>query len=257
MTYTIDNETNQITAHLTADHATTASAAETFDSEAELSELAASWPGARLIEIWNALPGITPVKKFKDRGTGVARIWKAIQPAEEAAAPEAIAEPENEALAVSESEATIEPMEKLIELAPDAEAESTVGSVEPEVVPKANPEASPEPEPTATPEAAQAPDVAPEEAPATTKPTRTKKAPKAAKEPEGANVTSKTAKVIELIEREGGASLAEIMEATGWQAHSVRGFISGTLTKKMETQRTLRQGRGRSPPLLDQSLSTP
>jgi hypothetical protein len=27
--------------------------------------------------------------------------------------------------------------------------------------------------------------------------------------------------------------LAELMKVTGWQAHSVRGFISGTLRKKM------------------------
>ena len=113
------------------------------------------------------------------------------------------------------------------------QAEPIADSVEREVTPETQPEASPEPEPRVAPEATQAPDVAPEKVPATTKPTRTKKEPKAAKEPEGANVTSKTAKVIELIQREGGASLAEIMEATGWQAHSVRGFVSGTLTKKM------------------------
>jgi hypothetical protein len=35
------------------------------------------------------------------------------------------------------------------------------------------------------------------------------------------------------MERKGGVTLAEIMTATGWQAHSVRGFISGTLGKKM------------------------
>jgi hypothetical protein len=33
--------------------------------------------------------------------------------------------------------------------------------------------------------------------------------------------------------RRQGATLTEIMGATGWQPHSVRGFVSGTLAKKM------------------------
>jgi uncharacterized protein DUF3489 len=37
---------------------------------------------------------------------------------------------------------------------------------------------------------------------------------------------SKTAKILEMIGRAKGASLGEIMKAAGWQAHSVRGFIS-------------------------------
>ena len=42
---------------------------------------------------------------------------------------------------------------------------------------------------------------------------------------------SKGATILEMIGRAKGATLAEIMAATGWQAHSVRGFIS-TAAKK-------------------------
>jgi Protein of unknown function (DUF3489) len=44
---------------------------------------------------------------------------------------------------------------------------------------------------------------------------------------------SKKAVVIELLRRKGGATLAEIAKATDWQNHSIRGFISGMLSKKM------------------------
>ena len=39
--------------------------------------------------------------------------------------------------------------------------------------------------------------------------------------------------ILGLLKRPGGSNLKEIMQATNWQAHSVRGFISGTLGKKM------------------------
>jgi hypothetical protein len=42
---------------------------------------------------------------------------------------------------------------------------------------------------------------------------------------------SKGAKILEMIGRGKGATLAEIMRAVGWQAHSVRGFLS-TAAKK-------------------------
>ena len=92
------------------------------------------------------------------------------------------------------------------------------------------PEATPEPEPTATPEAAHAPDVAPAEAESPKKTTRAKKTPTAAN---GSREGSKTATVLELMKRDGGVTAKELMSVTGWQAHSVRGFISGTLGKKM------------------------
>ena len=39
--------------------------------------------------------------------------------------------------------------------------------------------------------------------------------------------------MLDLLRRKGGATLAEIAKATDWQNHSIRGFISGTLGKKM------------------------
>lgn len=44
---------------------------------------------------------------------------------------------------------------------------------------------------------------------------------------------TKQALLIALLQRDQGASLGEIGEATGWQPHSVRGAISGALKKKL------------------------
>jgi Protein of unknown function (DUF3489) len=52
-----------------------------------------------------------------------------------------------------------------------------------------------------------------------------------AKEGTTPRAESKGARILELIGRPKGASLAEIMKATSWQAHSVRGFLS-TAAKK-------------------------
>jgi hypothetical protein len=44
---------------------------------------------------------------------------------------------------------------------------------------------------------------------------------------------SKQAMVIEALCRPEGATVQEMMELTGWQAHSVRGFLSGTAKRKL------------------------
>ena len=44
---------------------------------------------------------------------------------------------------------------------------------------------------------------------------------------------TKQALLVRLLSRRKGASIAEIVETLGWQPHSVRGAISGTLKKKL------------------------
>ena len=64
------------------------------------------------------------------------------------------------------------------------------------------------------------------------KTTKTANAKRAAK-PKGVRSDSKTAKVVDLLKRANGVTLEELVEATGWKPNSVRGFISGTIGKKM------------------------
>src|SRR5229473_405326 len=158
VTYTINSE-NNITAFATAKEAKSAPDVERFASAKELAKLAEQWPAARLVDIWNALPGVVPAKRFTSRKTAVVRVWAAMQ-----------------------------------NLGPNA--------------------------------GAQPPRVGPKRAKAPQQASPQEKTPPAR---EG----SKKAEVLALLRREGGVTLPELMTATGWQAHSVRGFLSGALGKKM------------------------
>jgi hypothetical protein len=57
-----------------------------------------------------------------------------------------------------------------------------------------------------------------------------------ANKPAPARRGSKTAKILELLGRPDGVTLKELIKATGWQAHSVRGYLSGAIGKKMGTR---------------------
>lgn len=166
-TFTIDTE-NTITAYdaREEDRLARAEGLEgAFSTEKEFTKLSASWPITRFVDTWNAFAGVVPfdglkpVKKFTDRKTAVARIWKALQALTPTPAPQA---------------------------APAASKKSKVGTE------------------------AKASDAAPT-----------------------ARDGSKKAIVLDMLKRPDGATLADIMAATAWKAHSVRGFISGALGKKM------------------------
>jgi Protein of unknown function (DUF3489) len=51
--------------------------------------------------------------------------------------------------------------------------------------------------------------------------------------PAGSGNSTKQAQFISLLKQSSGVTLPDLMKATGWQAHSIRGFISGTLKKRL------------------------
>jgi hypothetical protein len=69
--------------------------------------------------------------------------------------------------------------------------------------------------------------------------------PKTASKPQKTVTTTKSAKIVGLLRRNNGATIAELAKATSWQDHSVRGFMSGTLKKKQGIQITSSQEDGR------------
>ncbi|MCC6389131.1 MAG: DUF3489 domain-containing protein [Bryobacterales bacterium] len=89
--FAIDTE-NNITVYAAAEQIPEAQ--ERFGTEKELAKLAANWPGDRLAQVWNSFAGVPPfgdlkpVRKFTDRKTAVARIWKAVQALTPSAAPQ-------------------------------------------------------------------------------------------------------------------------------------------------------------------------
>ena len=59
--------------------AATATPTDSFASQKELAQLAATWPAERLVAIWNSLPGVEPVEGFKSAKAAANRIWERVQ----------------------------------------------------------------------------------------------------------------------------------------------------------------------------------
>jgi hypothetical protein len=243
-TFTIDAE-NNVSVFATKKEAAAASTTpfDTFTSQNELAELAADWPMSRFVEIWNSIPGVNAVTKFTNRKVASERIWKAIQGLgalatapvpEEGVVPAQEASPEPEATAEASAppaEEIAAPPEPTSEPIPETMQDATSGG---EATPQATQDAQQEALASVS---EQAPEVAPAETEPSNKAGRAKKAPKApkvakpAKSESGPREGSKTAQVVAMVQREGGATLAEIMTTMAWQKHTVRGFMAGAMKK--------------------------
>lgn len=84
---------------------------------------------------------------------------------------------------------------------------------------------------------------APTEEPASDAPVEPEAAPKARTPREG----TKQAALIAMLRAPDGTTIEEIMSATGWQSHTVRGAMAGALKKKLGLEVTSEkvEGRGR------------
>jgi hypothetical protein len=190
-TYSIDTE-NNLAVHPDKDAAIKEAGATgaAFASEAQLSEATASWPAPRLVEVWNSFAGAPPFADIKEVKKFTDRKTATMRIW---TAAQRLGETLEEEMRIAEQDMLRAQQEML----------SATKATK-----RAKPAHTPTPKASAKPKA-------------TKDTTSTGDAP-APKQREG----TRKATVLALLERGGGATLEEIMAATAWQKHSVRGFIS-------------------------------
>lgn len=230
--FTIDGD-NNIIFHATLSQANAEENARAFATREELNELATEWPTARLIEIWNSLPGVTPVKKFKDRATAIGRIWLQIQTLREAAAPVKRVDGKN---APKVTDRKLEALQNLAER-PGTPHEGKVARAKlRELRAKSGT--------TVDTQAASVPPETKSAAKETKTPSSETKAKNVKQKvataetgdaagPKPIREGSKMAILIDMLRRPGGVTLQDAMAATEWLEHTTRAFMAATLPKRL------------------------
>jgi hypothetical protein len=239
-TFTIDAD-NNITVH-SSRKAARETGAGVFATEEQFAELVGP-DNKRLVEIWNGLAGVKPVTKFANRKSATERIWKALQSlGEQGAAP--VPETPFDAPGPEPADLPVGTPKRA-----DAETEHSQedATLQTEIEP-VTPTTADAAEPVAN-VGTQEPQGAPDNTPTQDKATAAKKAPKAKKAAKaeksvGPREGSKTARVVAMIQRKNGATLAEIMDQMGWQKHTVRGFMAGAMKKAGYTVESFKSDKG-------------
>jgi hypothetical protein len=65
------------------------------------------------------------------------------------------------------------------------------------------------------------------------KPAKSSATPAKQPKAEASARNTKQDRILSLLNQRNGASISELMRATDWQQHSVRGFLAGTVKKKL------------------------